>query len=253
MDEWKDHYDGFVPGYVCGQIEGASAATHTLLNWSGVVAYSGNYDAAVGTTHFFTTSSCSTTPNSFANWVGLGGYSSNRLLQNGFMTYEGGGRHPFFEAIDDTDDTTALKLNIDAIVAGDEVRLKTSFSDGTAHFTWHDFTSGDVVTLSESNFIGIDTQNVFTASEAYDKSSAEAVDERAIILQHFSELRNFGSDPWTDVHVYPHGSTSSVLIRDETHHNFEIVDNAGTHLTTWSGGASSGDFTDTWEHCGTVD
>jgi hypothetical protein len=68
-------------------------------NWSGFVTEEGSVTEVYGSTKFVAGSQCSAQPDSFTNWVGIGGYGVSGLIQNGFWNAHSTGSFPFYEVV----------------------------------------------------------------------------------------------------------------------------------------------------------
>ncbi|MBO0880946.1 MAG: hypothetical protein J2P17_11505 [Mycobacterium sp.] len=254
LDEWGSHYAGIGIGTPCRPITSNSAATSP--NWSGEVATRGGYTEAYGTATYQPGSACATQPDSYANWVGLGGGngSSVRLLQNGFWHSHGTGSYPFVEAINGLIDTSTIPFALGfSYSVGDRFNIATTYNTttNTVQFGWHDITSGGTYVISlEVFFVG---STEYPASVFYDGSTGEAIDERGSIGQFFTTLRNFGTDTWTNATVRINGGARTA-IRAEPHQNLVIRDAEGVQLTSESGPANDlTTYSATWKSCGHVD
>jgi Peptidase A4 family len=118
-------------------------------------------------------------------WVGIGGYGSSALLQDGtdqnnnaWFEYLG----PNNTGVSITDFSSNLGIH-----AGDSVEASTMYLSGTAYWFVEDLTTGKYTTATLSN-----------ASSYYDGSSAEFIDERTTFGTTPSPLANYGSTHWTE-------------------------------------------------------
>jgi hypothetical protein len=120
-------------------------------------------------------------------WVGLGGFGSQKLLQDGTNQ----SNQAWFEylgnngsGVNITPFPTSVKINV-----GDTVEAITEYTGGTAYYLVEDETTGQSTTASVSG-----------ASPYYDGSSAEFIDERTSFGPQRipSPLDNYGVTHWTE-------------------------------------------------------
>lgn len=245
LNEWDTHYSGLVASDPCTSISNASAELD-VANWSGSIATVGGYTEAYGETTFNPGSLCATQPDSYTNWVGLGGDGNSYLLQNGFWSdHTNAMSVPFFELISPGYDSSVVPVSTSPAPAhGDVTNISTTYAPGatpTVTFSWHDLTNGTVFHETFTSYAG------YSIGNFYSGASAEAVDERGTINGSYSALRNFGVDNWSQVQVARGGALSP--IRNETSHNALFMKNGSTLLSSPTGGSSATTFTDTWHAC----
>ena len=128
------------------------------------------------------TTSCSGATH--LTWVGIGGYGSSQLLQDGTDQ----NNNAWFEylgangtGVSITDFSSQLGIR-----PGDTIQALTWYINGTAYWTVQDETSGKYTTANLAN-----------ASAYYDGSSAEFIDERTTFGTTPSPLANYGATHWT--------------------------------------------------------
>ncbi|MFC4244715.1 hypothetical protein ACFOYW_15175 [Gryllotalpicola reticulitermitis] len=233
---------GLAAGPSVGQPVGSGAELDSD-NWSGSISTAGGITEVYGRTTFKGGSQCSTQPDSYTNWVGIGGWDSTKLLQNGFWNGHTTNSFLFYEAIDGTTDTGTVPVTIANTNQGDTFNISTTYSAGTATFSWHDLTTGATGNISSSTFANL------PASDFWDDWTGEAVDERGAIAKKYTTLRDFGTDPWQMVEVNSDGAGLTYIRQGADHNGLFIVYN-GAYLSKPTSGANDGEFTDTWYGCG---
>ncbi|MBO0868393.1 MAG: hypothetical protein J2P15_07490 [Micromonosporaceae bacterium] len=259
LDEWGNHYSGVSLGVPCAPTVSVSAATNS--HWAGQVATAGGYTEAYGTTEYNPGDTCGVSPDGYTNWVGLGGWLSGRLLQNGFIYGHTFGSHPFFEAINGGQDTGADFITFSfPYGTGDHFNIATSYDPvtGVAHFGWHDIEAGRGGSVGMDVSVFATSGGIFPASNFYDSSTGEAIDERPEVISalgspEFTTLRPFGHDTWTNATVSRNGGPRTA-IRSEPHTGVEMYDGLGRKLVEESGSSSDLSlFQATWLNCGELD
>lgn len=207
-NEWVDHYSGFADATPCLDKTNVRALTNTP-NWSGVLTEEGSITETYGSTNFLASSACGGSTDSFTNWVGIGGYGVDNLIQNGFWTSPGLGSFPYYEVLGPSG--YGINVTPESLYPspslGDAFNIAVNYEDGTAVFGWHDLTNGAESALYDSYEDG------HAMSFYYNGATGEAVDERGTVGDDYSTLRDFGSDAWTNVQA-KQGSGSLVLIRN---------------------------------------
>jgi hypothetical protein len=166
----------------------AGVSTATTPIWAGYVSKQWGqptyYATAQGrwTEPSIGTTSCSGATH--LTWVGIGGYGSSQLLQDGtdqnnnaWFEYLG----PNNTGVSITDFSSSL-----GIKSGDSVEALTEYLGTTAYWLVEDMTTGKYTTAELSN-----------ASSYYDGSSAEFIDERTTFGTTPSPLANYGATHWT--------------------------------------------------------
>lgn len=257
--EWIDNYTGFMKIEPCVPLEGAYATDFAKLNWSGAVARAGSYTKMYGQTVYKTGSSCSGGNDSYANWVGLGGHSSSKLLQNGFYVLNGTSG-AFWEGLNSTHTPPIQPMYLTGLALGHRVRISTEYDAGWVYFSWHDL---DVTSGSGVAVAAMSTIDGAAVSTYYDGSSAEAVDERITVLdtssgtKYATKLRNYGTDAWDKLQVQVNGGSYRPL-RGETPHDGYLMYSPGyasgsSPISYPTSGSTTQKVTDTWVSCGSVD
>jgi len=251
---WAAGYKATGVVYPCsGEDESSGLVRSAELdsyNWSGAVAEGGGFTEAYGMTTFNNGVGCSAQPDSYANWVGIGGKASvGKLLQNGFWSdHLGGKSFPFWEAINPNHDTGTQPVSLSGIAFGDVFTISTTYDPDTvtAHFGWHDVTSGVQYQLVTKTSI-----DGYSTARYWDGSQAEVVDERGKIVDQITTLRNFGSDPWTRAQVSVDSGNLVPLRSISPHDGFFMVSN-GVKISTPTSGTTTDAVTDNWHGCGVV-
>ena len=248
LDEWDTHFTSVIPALPCDPIPNAFAQINSP-NWSGSVAEAGGYTEAYGETTFNPGIACGV-GDSYTNWVGLGGTGSGgQLMQNGFWSqHDNGISIPFDEMLSNTYRNPINPVYTSPPPAhGDVTNISTTYDLllGKVTFSWHDLTNGKLFQQTWAT-----DPNGVPASNFYDGSTAEAIDERGEFGTTISTLRNYGTDPWSQVQVARNGGALSP-IRDESPHDGFFMWNLSStaEISVPSSGPTATQFTDTWIAC----
>jgi hypothetical protein len=165
----------------------AGVSTGTTNIWSGYVSKQSSstyYNLAFGEWVQPSISATSCSGATHLTWVGLGGYGSASLIQDGtdqsnqaWYEYLGPGG---------TGVSITLLSGSLGITSGDTIAAWTSYSSGSAYWTVEDVTKGTASSASLSS-----------ASSFYDGSSAEFIDERTTFGTTPSPLADYAATHWT--------------------------------------------------------
>jgi hypothetical protein len=223
-----------------GKFGGVSTGTTSI--WAGYVSkessstYYGNVEGS-----WIQPSISSTTCSGATHltWVGIGGYGSQKLLQDGTDQ----NNKPWFEYLGNNGtgvNISSFPTNV-TIKSGDTVEAVTEYTGGTAYYLVEDVTTGKSTTVSVSG-----------ASPYYDGSSAEFIDERTSFGQARipSPLADFGVTHWTEAQAatssafkspQPLSSLTNVtqlsMLNSSNNHTLALPENEGfggyTFETSW--------------------
>jgi hypothetical protein len=223
---------------------GTAGVTGTSTNiWSGYiskVASRTNYAAAEGEwiEDSIQASSCSGATH--LTWVGLGGFNSSQLLQDGTTQ----NNTPWFEYLGANGtgvSITPFQTSL-SVKTGDEVEAYDLYLNGTAYWTVEDITTGAYTTASLTNM-----------SSFYDGSSAEFVDERTTFSNGPSPLADFGTTDWTlaEAATSTNYKNMTQLPSLPSVYQSTMVNNATGHTLAVpsSEGANGYAFQNTWKNC----
>ena len=219
---------------------GVSTATTSI--WAGYVSkessstYYGNVEGSWVEPSISSTSCSGAT---HLTWVGIGGYNSQQLLQDGTDQ----NNRPWFEYLGNNGtgvNITSFPTNV-TISSGDTVEAITEYTGGTAYYLVEDETTGQTTTASVSG-----------ASPYYDGSSAEFIDERTSFgaARIPSPLADFGVTHWTEAQAatssafkspQPLSSLTNVtqlsMLNGNDNHTLAVPENEGfggyTFETSW--------------------
>jgi hypothetical protein len=169
---------------------GTQAAHYGSDNWSGYVDTDGPYTATGARWYQTGVGACGCTgPTDEVTWVGLGGWNSGDLLQDGTRNYSDDTPYAWFEYLGDT---TVSIISADSTTVGDTIEAQLFYStatDGTAQFLVHD-DSAVVLNATEPDMAG-----------DYDGSTTEWIIERPTQCYPdscYDPLSNTGTtDFWT--------------------------------------------------------
>ena len=169
---------------------GAVASHYGNDHWSGYVNNAGSYTevAAHWTQQSAHACGCSG-PTDEVTWVGIGGWSTDDLLQDGTRNYSNTTPYAWFEYLGAVS-VGILQRNNTKV--GDNIAAAVSYSNGTANFGVTDNGTYEV--------------NVHLGGLAgdYDPSTAEFINERPAHCSTgcFPELTNTGTTNWTGARTY---------------------------------------------------
>lgn len=263
-------YSGFGSPSICGepgpptgpnQRAPESAVTlsgHTpSYNWAGVIAprnSGAGFNYAYGHTYVpESTGGCSSDTHSA--WVGLGGWNSGTLAQDGLEdSYQNSGVRVFWEMLEGTQDTGMRWITMTSgIRRSDEISFSTHYfpPSGTtaSHFSFyvHDYRTGEVQDPI------IYTALTLPAAYFYDSSTAEAIDERTQVGSNYPQLRSFGTQYWVDATDTRTDGTSEHMRYVA---NRLWLDMNNLHQTVMLanseilGGSPANEFQVSWDACG---
>ena len=195
-----------------------SAGKNTSRNWSGYAAVNGTFTSINGT---WTVPYIKST-NSFgadATWIGIGGVSSEDLIQagtqdivnrNGQVSYDA-----FIEILPNTPQPVALTVH-----GGDSISVSVAQqSQEQWLISFQDNTNGQTAQVSESYNSSL--------------SSAEWIEESPSGIQRVMPLDNFGEIQFTNGSAIKNGQ--SVTIANANAYGITMVDNFGRTLAATSG------------------
>ncbi|HEY1699045.1 MAG TPA: G1 family glutamic endopeptidase [Trebonia sp.] len=214
----------------------------TNSHWSGYVA-----SAASGTT-FNTVEATITQPAYHApssgcssgylvSWVGLGGYSSGNLIQDGTEIDQGATYIPWYEWLGAVGTINITQLPGVTINAGDQVFIYATYESSNQVVDFY---------ISDSDGTG-NSYQASLGSGDYDGSTAEWIDERPLIDGSFPNLANYGSDPWTGAEV--EDSAGDYVDAGDTSSQTPVTMTGNDGNLSVPGTLGTSSFTDTYASC----
>jgi hypothetical protein len=211
----------------------AVVGSNTSYNWAGYQATNGPFTAVSGTWTIPTVPSATST-EADATWVGIGGVSSQDLIQAGTQAVINGSGAPTYQAWYETlpQATTQVPLTVSP---GDSISvslLQTSAASGNTPAEWS-------VSLRDNT-----TGQSYQASLAYNSSlsSAEWIEEMPSDGTSFVPLDNFGSVSFSDGTATQNGVSETISGTGAT--ELTMMNSAGSPLATPSPlGADGESFT----------
>lgn len=215
---------------------GSSAGNRTFLNWSGIVNNSNTYDQAQGTiTEPSTSTYPCNQPSSAAYWVGMGGYYSGNLVQDGSISLPNGD-YLWYEYLG-AGGTINLTTVPGAVNPGDKIYMKIVQGGATTGFTVSDMTTG--------TFLGMNSN----VPADYDGSSAEHIAERITENGNLTDLQrwNPGSVVWTSSNS--HIAYGNDIFLNGPYDSVNMVDNGGSLLASMGAPIQADSIKDTWVRC----
>ena len=220
---------------LCVGPEGLTFSSHINGSWSGMVASAGSttWNTVAGwfTQPSFNSAGCSS--SSEASWVGLGGYGSPDLVQDGTYMEQGPRYWAFYEYLNLAHSNPPITLSSVSVNPGNVFYSYVFFQSSTSkvEFYVQNETNGTHQTVWLSN-----------ASSYYDGHAVDFIDERPWI-----SLPNFSSIPW---------SNAGEGELDGSWHNLgdqspstQIMETGSTLRAEPGGMLTSTSFKDYWYHC----
>lgn len=243
-----------------GAAESAATPDCSVLtcspNWAGLVDTDGaSYTEAYARTTIQSENNSCSPDDAHADWVGLGGWGSSQLLQNGVGSAGNvTGFFAWWEAIDGTDDTHQVRESM-ALSAGDVVSMSTTYNPSaeTVTFSWHNQTTGQLATVGPMFSIPVGGGVMIFTSRFFDGTKAEAIDERTEVGGNYDKIRDFGTQTWDQARVYSNGSSSYSGMRTVPHIGPTMTNEAQTQTLVSVTGDTTEAFHDTWQQCGSVE
>jgi hypothetical protein len=156
-----------------------------------------------------------------ASWVGLGGFETHGLLQNGYADGPAalGDLRPFWEAFDTNGVDAGIMYFSGGLhmLRGDSMNMATTYNAvaGSVQFGWHDLNTGEVVVLGP--FTGI---NGKSTRNYYNGQSADYIVERVTTY----DLRDYQYQLWAN---------ASAKIADGTQRYVGNWDHTGIDMFEW--------------------
>lgn len=220
----------------------AGVSTGSTNIWSGYVskqASSTYYNEAFGEWIQPSISATTCTGATHLSWVGLGGYGTSKLIQDG-TNQSNQAWYEYLGAGGTGVSITLLPASL-GIHSGDTIAAWTSYSAGTAYWTVEDVTSGKA---SSATLTG--------ASSFYDGSSAEFIDERTTFGTTPSPLADYSATDWTaaDAEVTSTGYKDALSSLSNVTQLTMVNPNTGHTLATALNEGSNGyTFQTAWKNC----
>ncbi len=176
-------------------VNGLSQST-TSSNWSGYVA-KGTYSMVQG--DFVQPTINSSNPNYTheSTWTGLGGYTSSKLVQTGTaMTTYAGGRHYYawYEYLSPTNPNPEIQFTSITVNPGDKIHTYCAFQRANDKF--NAYIANNSNGTSQSVLVSI------PASEYFDNSAADFINEKPSWSVTDNGLTNYGTTSWKNCHAY---------------------------------------------------
>ncbi len=240
---WKAKYKGY-RGMASFQAPCANSdvrwGTSYFSNWSGIVNTGHtNYDEVYDDQTIPTYSStCPVSSSLVGHWIGLGGYKTTSLLQEGFNPEVGSNTAVdlWWQAISSTHNNPPVTIATTTSI-GHTISMYMTYASGTTVFHWYDRTSG--VSYSPVTVTG--------ASGYYNGAAADYITERpgGYSLRRFSTMyfaaagARYGGTVYTNMGALPFDT--AVLTTNGS--------SSGAKMITTSPAPYSTAFNQTWVRC----
>lgn len=169
---------------------GAVATHYGNDHWSGYVNNAGSYTEVVAhwTQQGAYTCGCSG-PTDEVTWVGIGGWSTGRLLQDGTRNYSNTTPYAWFEYLGAVNVGIIQRNNT---TVGDDIASAVSYSNGTANFG-----------VTDNGTYEVNVHQGGLAGD-YDPSTADFINERPVYCSTgcYHTLTNTGVTFWSSARTY---------------------------------------------------
>jgi hypothetical protein len=212
------------------QATSAVKAATGSLNWSGFtdLGGAGAFTQSTGVYTEPTDHGTACSNNSDVSWVGIGGWNSGNLAQDGTgINTPGLGQHQAWKEILPASITP---VNLYA-TPGQSFKATTHWLGNRWQFVLYNEYTGQ-------------SQTINVNSSSYDGSSSEFIGERPSVGGNFTNLTNFGHLNWSSA------QTNGAPLQNFSHTGVNMYDTSNNLMagpTTNPG--SNGSFTDTWKRC----
>jgi Peptidase A4 family len=220
----------------------AGVSTGSTNIWSGYVSKeSGStyYNDVFGEWVQPSISATSCSGATHLSWVGLGGYGTAKLIQDG-TNQSNQAWYEYLGAGGTGVSITLLPASL-GIHSGDTIAAWTSYSAGTAYWTVEDVTNGKASSASLSS-----------ASSFYDGSSAEFIDERTTFGTTPSPLADYSATDWTSASAEITSTGYKDALSSLTNVTQLTMVNPGTGhtlATALNEGSNGYTFQTAWKNC----
>jgi len=179
------------PAFITDPSGGNGAASY---NWAGNAlarAAAGTYVAIQGDI-VQPTKNTSCTGAALGNWIGLGGYTSQKLIQAGTAYFPNEGTpRAWYEYLAAGSQNPPVTMSSVVVRAGDRIHAYVAVQKSTGQTTFYLYNTANGTNSSVVLNLSVSTY--------YDGSSAEWIDERPSVGGAPTPLGNFGSAVWTNV------------------------------------------------------
>ncbi len=207
--------------------------------WSGYVA-KGNFAMVQGDFTQPTINSSNPAYTHESTWVGLGGYNTGKLVQTGTaMTTYGGTNHYYawYEYLSPANPNLEVQFNSIIVNAGDKIHTYCSFQQ--ANNLFNAYIANNTNGTSQSVLVNI------SASEYFDSSTAEFINEKPSWAATDNGLTNYGTTNWWNCQAYTMscvwqslGSTTydKIIMYNPDNSNIRAVPNGlsgQSFISTW--------------------
>ena len=243
----KNNSKNNVAQIASGSSSSIQASSTSYYNWGGYVDHYAANNTFASVQGDFTEPPCnSTISNTYeCSWVGLGGYTSARLVQSGTEVDKINGSasyYAWYEYLGNGVGVNEITLPSLNVRAGDKIHILVSFESANNQLNCYvaDNTSG----TSQSVVVNL------SAGTYYDGSTAEWIDERPTVNGSYSALTNYGSNSWTNCQAYLTSSSTWQALGSLTYDQVTMVQypDCSYALSQPNALSSTTSFTDFWRN-----
>lgn len=206
-------------------------------NWSGYVA-KGNFAMVQGDFIQPTINPSNPSYTHESTWVGLGGYSSNKLVQTGtaMNTYNGTNNYyAWYEYLGTSGSVPEIRFTNITINPGDEIHTYCSFQG--ANDLFNAYVANNSNGTSQSVLVSL------PASVYFDSSTAEFINEHPSWNVTDNGLTNYGTTKWKNCQIYK--MTNSWVNLGSTTYDLVTMTNS-SQIKAKPSGLNGQTFTSTW-------
>lgn len=174
-----------------------------------------------------------------STWVGFGGYKTGKLVQTGttMSTYAGkNSYYAWYEYLSPSHNNPEIRMNSVTIRPGDKIHTYCSFQQSNNKF--NAYIANDTNGTSQSVLISI------SASEYFDSSTAEFVNEHPSWSATDNGLTKYGTMTWTNCQVYTMSCVWTNLA--STSYDLCIMNNSSGKVLAKPSNLSGKTFKSTW-------
>lgn len=219
-------------------LNGLSATTGSY-NWSGYVS-KGNFAMVQGDFIQPTINNSNPSYTHESTWVGLGGYNSGKLVQTGtaMNTYAGGKYYyAWYEYLSATNPNPEIRFTSITVNPGDKIHTYCSFQQANNKF--NAYIANNTNGTSQSVLVNI------SASEYFDSTTAEFINEKPSWGLTDNGLTNYGTTSWWNCQAY----TMSCVWQNlgaTTYDKVNMYNPDNGNVRAMPSGLSGQNFTSTW-------
>jgi hypothetical protein len=218
-------------------VKSDGAGTLNTTNWADYYA-SGNFVQVQGNFTQPTVQSGCLSNTYESTWVGLGGVNTGKLVQTGTAMNTRNGANSYYawyEYLSPAHPNPEIKFNSITVSGGDSIHAYCSFQSSNNRF--NAYVANNTNGTSQTVLVDI------SASEYFDSSTAEWINEHPSVSGTDNGLTKYGSNGWTTAQAYTNTGTW-YNITSLTYDRIDMYN--GSTVRSRPSGLSGGSFTSNW-------